>query len=49
MVVHEHDPWNPARVSLVTMIGPPATPAGSTVPEIAISRFGWVGPSTEQK
>jgi hypothetical protein len=26
--------------------GPPCFPSGSMVPEIAISRLGWVGPRT---
>ncbi len=33
---------------LVSITGPPATPAGSRVPDICMSRFGWVGPMTEQ-
>ena len=34
--------------SLVMITGPPAFPAGSIVPDSAISRLGWVGPMTEQ-
>ena len=34
--------------SLVMRTGPPAAPAGSIVPERAMSRLGWVGPMTEQ-
>jgi hypothetical protein len=30
-------------------MGPPAVPAGSIVPDMAITRFGSLGPSTEQK
>jgi len=33
---------------LVMSTGPPARPAGSIVPESDISRFGCVGPNTEQ-
>ena len=33
---------------LVINTGPPALPAGSMVPDIDISRLGWVGPMTEQ-
>ena len=37
-----------SRLEAVVMTGPPAAPAGSIQAEIAISRFGSVGPSTEQ-
>ena len=32
----------------VMTIGPPAVPAGSIVPDICMSRLGWVGPRTAQ-
>ena len=37
------------RSDAVVITGPPALPAGSMLAEIAMSRFGSVGPSTEQK
>ncbi len=44
-----HDALNSALgLELVTMTGPPARPAGSSVPDSAWSRLGWVGPITEQ-
>ena len=49
MVSHEQVNWLVVWSELVTMIGPPATPAGSMLPVICINRLGWVGPSTEQK
>ena len=33
---------------LVMSTGPPWSPAGSSVPETAMRRLGWVGPITEQ-
>ena len=38
----------PIRSDAVVMTGPPCAPAGSIVADMAISRFGSVGPSTEQ-
>ncbi len=38
---------NASGVKLVSVMGPPAVPAGSMVPLLAISRLGWVGPRIE--
>ena len=41
--------WPARPVVWVTSTGPPPVPSGSTVPDSAMTRFGSVGPSTEQK
>ncbi len=49
MVVHVNFPYCSGRpVVWVTRTGPPAVPAGSIVPDSAMTRLGSVGPSTEQ-
>jgi hypothetical protein len=42
-------PYFAIRSPKVSTTGPPAAPAGSMVADMPISRFGSVGPSTEQK
>ena len=48
MVSHLSLPVIASRSEAVVITGPPAAPAGSIQAENAISRFGSVGPSTEQ-
>ena len=41
-------PYSATRSENVATTGPPLVPAGSMVAVMPISRFGSVGPSTEQ-